>query len=93
MRTKAEILTAKRDYLAHALDMAQREIDGLKGTDCGLSCGGCGKVLETEWDFASHYLVADERYTNLGGCPERPYNPATGPRISVHFEVTTKMGN
>lgn len=90
MRTKAEILTAKRDYLAHALDMAQREIDGLKGTECNLTCDGCGQVLETEWDFASHFIIPDEQYLNLGGCPERD-KPIRGPRISVHFKLTTQI--
>lgn len=90
MRTKAEILTAKRDAIAAELHRANREIDGLQHTDSGLNCGGCGKHLATEWDFASHFLIPDERFLNLGGCPvvDRP----TRPLMRVHFEFKTVLG-
>lgn len=91
MRTKAEILTAKRDYLAHALDMAQREIDGLKSTSCGLACQ-CGEMFDTEWEFASHFLIPDEQLLNLGGCPNGDYLKRNTARVTVHFVVATQIG-
>lgn len=90
MRTKAQILIAKRDAIAAELHKANREIEGLKGTDCNLTCGGCGAVHATEWDFASHYTIPDERYLNLGSCPHgQTYTPA---RVSVHFKFSTRIG-
>jgi hypothetical protein len=90
MRTKAEILTAKLAAISAELERVTREIDGLKGTDCGLTCSGCGERLETEWDFASHFVIPDERYVNLGGCPTRDSHYTT--RVPVHFKVQTMLG-
>ncbi len=95
MRTKAEILLAKRAYLAETLAKLDREIAGLKSQHTGggdflpLQCGKCGAVHETEWDFASHYVVSDERYLNLGDCPDDPRNSN---RVTVDWVVTTKFG-
>lgn len=73
MTTKMDIL---RDELteAEAKAAALREhIDGLAATSCGLTCGGCGKVLDTEADFADHFVISryNQRmhYLNLGECP------------------------
>lgn len=72
MATKMDIL---RDELvtAEAKALALREqIDGLAATPCGLSCA-CGKVLDTEADFASHFVLPQSsiwhRWLNLGECP------------------------
>jgi len=92
MRTKAEILQARRDYLSAELEKANREILGLQGTPCGLTCDSCGTVLASEWDFASHFLIPDEQYLNLGGCPDGNYIRKNPPRISVHFKLTTLIG-
>lgn len=92
MRTKAEILTAKREFLAAELEKVNQEILGLSVTDCNLTCDGCGTVLPTEWDFASHFLIPDERYLNLGGCPVKN-SPYTRPLLPVRFVITTQIGN
>lgn len=68
-RTKWEILTARRMELRRALSDMDRTLSGLENTTCGLTCSGCGTVLATEADFAQHFIVTDERYLNLGDCP------------------------
>ena len=57
--TKADLITA--DVL-----------EDLEHTHCGLSCDGCGTRLETEADFARHFVLPDGRYLNLGECPHTP---------------------
>lgn len=32
-------------------------------------CSGCGVMLETEADFAKHFVISDVRLFNLGTCP------------------------
>jgi hypothetical protein len=53
------------------LNEQHQKLDRLETQECGLTCSGCGKVLETEKDFAEHYLVPDERFLNLGYCPDK----------------------
>jgi hypothetical protein len=91
MRTKADILLAKQATLAAELERVTREIEGMKGTDSNLVCSGCGDRLETEWDFASHFVIPDERYVNLGGCPVRD-TQYTRDRVPVRFVVQTVIG-
>jgi hypothetical protein len=83
-------LEAKRAFLAGELEKLTREIDGLKHTDCNLVCSGCGTTLATEWDFASHFVIPDEQFLNLGGCPTRDSHYTT--RVPVHFKVSTLIG-
>ena len=71
-RTKWEILNARAVELRAALADVEQEMRGLENTRCGLSCSGCGMVLETEKDFAEHFTIPDERYLNLGNCPTTP---------------------
>jgi len=71
VRTKWQILERRRYALRLALQKLDKELTGLEGTHCGLTCSGCGEFLETEKDFASHFIVTDERYLNLGECPHR----------------------
>jgi hypothetical protein len=71
MRSKWEILTARAAKLRAEAEAIERELAGLDATRCGLRCGGCGAVHATEGDFARHYLIPDERWLNLGRCPER----------------------
>lgn len=40
-------------------------------TSFGQDCTSCGLVLETEADFARHFIVPDLRYFNLGTCPTK----------------------
>lgn len=73
MASKWEILSHRRDELARQLEEAQRYLDGLERTQCGLNCGGCGTYLATEADFAKHFEIPDTRYLNLGNCPNNFY--------------------
>lgn len=73
MTTKMDVL---RDRLiqAEATAVALRnQIDGLWATNCGLQCSGCGEVLDTEGDFASHFVLPQisimQNTLNLGECP------------------------
>jgi hypothetical protein len=70
-RTKWDILVERRDQLRLDLERLERELKGLSNTNCGLNCSGCGQHHETEADFAKHYLIPDERYLNLGYCPNK----------------------
>lgn len=72
MRTKAAILQSRLEVEELALKRDREYIEGLKETPCNLECSGCGAVLETEWDFASHFVIPDERFLNLGNCPSDP---------------------
>lgn len=67
----------KWTWLEKRLAAAQAEVDalagqlqGLEATPFGGDCSGCGQHLETEGDFAKHYIVRDPRYLNMGECPE-----------------------
>lgn len=71
MRTKADVLLEREREMREALTSAQREIEGLQNTEFGRACSGCGEILETEWDFAKHFVIPDERYLNLGDCPKK----------------------
>ena len=53
MKTKWEILEARRDeYLAKAAEV-QRELDDLEKTNCGGTCPRCNEYLRTEKDSAA----------------------------------------
>lgn len=73
MRTKIEILEARAENLRREYVKAVSYIEGLKDTPFGHRCGGCTTMLETEYDFANHFLIPDERFLNLGDCPENPH--------------------
>jgi hypothetical protein len=62
-------LLAELEDVQRKLDESDRYIAGLSRTKCGLTCGGCGILLETEEDFAKHFTIPDSRYLNLGDCP------------------------
>lgn len=68
-RTKMDVLRERAEFLEAEAAKARAYIDGLAMTNCGLTCSGCGTLLRTEADFASHFIVRDENYLNLGGCP------------------------
>ncbi len=57
--TKADLITTNQLTL-------------LDRTDCGLRCSACDLLLETEGDFARHFVIPDARYLNLGQCPTAP---------------------
>lgn len=68
-RTKMDILEERALFLKAELDKADAYLNGLFMTNCGLTCNGCGTLLETEADFAAHFIIPDARFLNLGGCP------------------------
>lgn len=70
MKTKWEILIERRARAKEEFDKLDHQIASLQNTPCNLTCSGCGRELETEADFAEHFLIPDERYLNLGWCPE-----------------------
>jgi hypothetical protein len=81
MRTKWDILQERKRAAEATAVLLQKEIEGLGSTPCVLtgpdgakeyiSCSRCGTEFETEADFAKHYLIPDERYLNLGECPNK----------------------
>lgn len=71
MRTKWEILIAKRDRLAREADAVQQYLNALAATQFDSECTGCGVYLRTEKDFAAHFVVPNERLINSGSCPDK----------------------
>lgn len=75
MRTKWEILEERLVKVRKEYFAARAELMGLENTPFTSNgtgkCSTCGAPLDTEADFAKHFLVTDERYLNLGMCPTR----------------------
>ena len=69
LQTKWNILMRR----AAALEAQAWEIrEGLKSMErysLGSPCTGCGMMLETEADFARHFIVKNPAHLNLGYCP------------------------
>lgn len=64
---KMHMMTTKWDLISQA------ERDSLDRTKCELHCSGCGLFLETEGDFARHFILTyGIQYKNLGACPTNP---------------------
>jgi hypothetical protein len=57
----------KWDFMS-ATERAELEATPYTANGIG-ACSKCGKELETEADFAKHYVISDLRYLNLGYCP------------------------
>jgi hypothetical protein len=76
MRTKWDILQERADKLRS--DLAAIEANMAWMTEVPFTangagkCSACGEELKTEADFAKHFLVPDERFLNLGECPNKP---------------------
>jgi hypothetical protein len=74
-RTKWQILEARRDGLRASADAIEDELAWMARTPFTANgtgeCSTCRTPLPTEGDFARHFLVDDERYLNLGSCPNR----------------------
>jgi hypothetical protein len=51
--------------------LSDNERKDLELTPFNGSCSQCGIQLETEADFAKHYIISDIRYFNLGDCPTK----------------------
>ena len=75
MNTKYSILAKRLNRAQDEADAIRRQMVGLDNTKCGLTCAGCGTLLETEGDFARHFTVSkmDEMNNNLnlGSCPNK----------------------
>ena len=69
MRTKWQILNERRAKAQAAADSIAADFRWMERTVFGRPCIGCGTMLETEADFAQHFVIPDERYLNLGNCP------------------------
>lgn len=100
----------KWTWLQKRLAGAQAEVDALAGQLQGLEntpydgqCMTCGHYMETEADFAKHYIVRDPRYLNLGECPTKFVNgvnkhqfTSDGPKMpegKTYFDVLGPMKN
>lgn len=70
-RSKWNILNERNEINRAKVLKMDRELESLRNTSCNLHCSGCGVLLETEADFARHYVVKDERFLNLGECPAK----------------------
>lgn len=73
-RSKWNILEERLAVKVAEVEMAVRELQWLERTTFGRSCTGCGVELATEADFVKHFVVRDERYLNLGECPNKIAN-------------------
>jgi hypothetical protein len=64
--TRANEGETKADHLTYEekIDLADTPFADGNGR-----CGGCGKKLDTELDFAAHFVIKDRRRLNLGDCP------------------------
>jgi len=69
LRTKQQILEERQNAAAKVFNNLTAQVED--ETPFGHPCTGCGKILETEKDFRSHFLIPDERYLNLGECPDK----------------------
>lgn len=70
MRTKWQILEARLAEARAKVAELERELAGLEATPFSRGCSVCGVALPTEAAFARHFVIPDERYLNLGECPE-----------------------
>lgn len=75
LRTKWEILEARLESLRQQVEDAENYLRWLEKTPFTANgtgvCSQCREELPTEKDFAQHFLIDDERYINLGHCPNK----------------------
>jgi hypothetical protein len=80
VRSTKPVPKSKFDILADQLAVLEKEVaerkaylEGLDKTPFGSTCDGCQAPLETEADFAKHFLVNSmdqlNGHLNLGYCP------------------------
>jgi hypothetical protein len=74
-RTKWDILQSRLAVLEAEVRDRQEYLAGLDRTPFTANgtgrCSSCGEQLPTEGDFARHFIVLDERFINLGECPNK----------------------
>jgi hypothetical protein len=74
-RSKWDILQERRKKAQEEANNIATQLQGLALTPFkdGVTgrCSGCGALLQTEADFAKHFLIPDERFLNLGYCPNK----------------------
>lgn len=76
LRTKWEVLDKRAEkymkiaerFLLLSIEILE-QMQAMDRTRFGEACPGCDEVLETEADFAQHFLIPNETYLNLGRCP------------------------
>ena len=68
-QTKWSIIQRRIELLEFQAAQLRDELIGLACTPCGIQCAKCGTMLETEADFAKHFVVSDPQFLNLGECP------------------------
>ena len=54
----------KADHMTY-----EEKIEAAAQPFSGSGCDGCGKELNTELDFAAHFVIRDRHFLNLGNCP------------------------
>lgn len=69
LHTKWSVLQGRLARLEADAAALRAELDGMARTPFDQRCAGCGTLLDTEADFAAHFVVDDLRYLNLGACP------------------------
>ena len=69
MRTKWDVMVQREKELTKELERLRADMEWMRRTEFGKPCLRCGFLLETERDFAAHFLIPNERYLNLGECP------------------------
>jgi hypothetical protein len=70
-RSKWNILEERLTAKIAEVQQMTRELQGLERTPFGRPCSGCGEFLSTEADFAKHFVIFDERFLNIGECPNK----------------------
>lgn len=70
--TKWSILQMHMEEAWREFDRIRRNLNWMEHASFGKPCSGCQELLETEADFARHFIVRDPRFLNLGDCPNIP---------------------
>ena len=70
LQEDARVLEAHMEWAKRTAFMKEDLVDG-KWTKVPGWCGQCKEELATEEAFERHFVVTDERYLNLGECPNK----------------------
>jgi hypothetical protein len=87
MRTKWEILEARIAAAKKELEQLEAQKNWLMTVRFDAECTHCGQELETEADFAKHFLIPDERLINTGHC--RTAIQVLGENLTKRYKMTT----
>jgi hypothetical protein len=67
--TKWSVLTGRLAALREQAGKIESELEWMRRTAFGSPCSGCGQMLDTEADFAQHFVISSAAYLNIGACP------------------------